>query len=138
VAQFKPFHDPGQEDPHATAAMWDAVRSADAPTRAEIAAYYAQLAPTAPRESGQLASEGRSLFENGDPGERIAARQSCHGAHGQGHAAVPRLAGQHGEYLQNQLDRLRFGLRACGFMHPTTNAMTDLQIEELAIYLAGN
>jgi cytochrome c553 len=138
MAQFKAFHDPGQEDPHATAAMWDAVRSVDAATLAQIAAYYAQLPPTPPRESGHLAAEGRKLFENGDPAERIAACQSCHGARGQGRGAVPRLAGQHGEYLKNQLDRLRFGLRASGVMHPKTNAITDSQIEELVAYLAGN
>jgi cytochrome c553 len=137
VAQFQAFHDPGQEDPRATAAMWDVVRPIDASTLAEIAAYYAQLPPVAPGGSGAIAAEDRKLFENGDPCERIVACQSCHGAQGQRRGAAPQLSGRHGEYLKNQLDRLRFGLRASGVMHPMTNAMTDSQIEELVACLAG-
>ncbi len=138
VAQFRDFHDPGRQDPHATAAMWAMVRSVDAPTLAGLAAYYARQTPTHARDDGPLAEAGRKLFENGDRGERIAACRSCHGASGEGHDANPRLAGQHAEYLKNQLIRLRFGLRASGAMHPTTNSMTDGQIDALVAYLAGN
>lgn len=138
VAQFQNFHDPGREDPHATAAMWDVVRNIDAQTLAALADYYSRQPPAAPQATGPMAEAGKKLFRNGDATDGIAACQTCHGLHAEGHGTTPRLAGQHGDYLRNQLARLRLGMRASGMMHPNTNGMSDKQIEELIAYLAND
>jgi cytochrome c553 len=137
VMQFKNFRDPGRQDPHATAAMYDVAHSVNDDTLAVLAAYYAQQAPTLAQNGGPLAEKGKMLFAKGDPAEGLAACQTCHGVQAQGRGNAPRLAGQHAEYLKNQLIRLRFGLRASEVMHPNTNAMTDAQIDGLVAWLAN-
>jgi cytochrome c553 len=51
---------------------------------------------------------------------------------------VPRLAGQHHDYLLSQLQRLQLGLRFSDTMHPTLKAMSDAQASAIAVYLAKN
>ncbi len=136
TAQLKNFLDPGREDPHATAAMWDVVRAADDATLAAVANYYAAQTPTPPGKGGPLAAEGKKFYETGDAANNIPACQPCHGAVAEGNGATPRLAGQHGDYLKLQMERLRFGLRASNSMHPNANNITDRQIQALVSYLA--
>lgn len=135
--RLKNFLDPGHEDPHATDAMWGVVRNVDDATLAAVAAYFAIQTPTqaSPADS-PLALEGQKLFAKGEPSRRIEACQSCHGVHGEGAGAVPRLAGQHGLYLQHQMERLRLGMRASDRMHPNANSFTDQQIAALVAFLA--
>lgn len=138
VAQLKNFLYPGSEDPHATAAMWGVVQNVDNATFVTIANYYASQTPVAPQGAGPLAVAGKKFYANGDPSDRISACVSCHGAHGEGKGVIPRLAGQHAQYLRNQLNRLRLQLRSSDTMHPQTNNMSDRQIEEIVAYLANN
>lgn len=136
-ARLKSFLDPGREDPHATAAMWGMVRQVDDATLKSVAGYYAAQTPTEPGpERGALAETGRKFYQSGNPALNVAACQSCHGARGEGHGAMPRLAGQHGVYLTNQLERLRLTLRANDTMHPNANNITDGEIKALVAYLA--
>jgi cytochrome c553 len=132
------FHDPGSQDPHAIDAMWGIVEKTDDQTLAQIADYYARQPPTPATAGPPLAEAGRRLYVTGDPANNIAACASCHGAHGEGRAGVPRLAGQHALYLKNQLERMRFNLRASAVMHPNTNSMSNEQIEAVVAYLAGD
>ena len=127
------FLDPTREDPHATKTMWGVVTKLDSATFPEIAAYFASQTPT-PRGGGaSRALEGKRLFAHGAPG--IPVCQSCHGAGGEGNGSVPRLAGQHREYLTNQLQRLQLGLRFSDVMHPTLKAMSDAQAAAIVAYL---
>ena len=138
TARLKSFLDPGREDPHATAAMWGVASTVDDATLAAIANYYAAQTPTPPGIGGPLAAEGKKIYANGNAADNIPACQSCHGPHAEGNGVVPRLAGQHGDYLKKQLERLRFDLRASNTMHPNVNNITDRQIEALVAYLAKN
>jgi cytochrome c553 len=138
VMQFRNFRDPGMEDPHATAAMFDVAHEVDDASLAKIAAYFASQPPSQSQAAGAPGAAGRKLYENGDPANRIAACGSCHGPDAEGRGTIPRLAGQHGAYLKSQLERLRLGLRASGVMHPSTNSMSDAQIGALVSYLAGH
>jgi len=132
------FHDPGSQDPHATNAMWSIVESKGDAELNDIAEYYARQPPMAAKHGRPLAEEGRRLYMSGSRANYVPACSSCHGAQGEGHGVVPRLAGQHALYLKDQLERMRLNLRASDAMHPKTNSMTDTQIEALVAYLAGD
>ncbi len=136
--RLQSFLDPGSQDPHATDAMWSVVREADSTTLGEIADYFASQTPSLPNRRGRVAMVAQGLWANGDRVDYISACQACHGPNGEGHGAVPRLAGQHAVYLTNQLERLRLGLRADNVMHPNTNSMSDEQIKALVAYLAND
>jgi len=131
------FRSPGSQDPHATDAMWETVINADDRMLSEVADYYARQPPTPAKTGRPLAEAGYRLYLAGDLANQISGCAGCHGASGEGGGQVPRLAGQHGVYLKNQLERMRLNLRVSGAMHPKTNSMTDKQIEELVAYLAG-
>jgi len=85
---------------------------------ADVAAYYAQLAPwpelpTAYRAADPV-NEAEWLAKRGDWAEdkMIPACSQCHGPNGQGVGATfPPLAGQHAGYIVNQLEAWRDGKR---------------------------
>ena len=62
---------------------------------------------------------------------------SCHGPAGEGHGAIPRLAGQHTNYLERQLGLFSSGLRENRLMHFNTLDLSDDEIDALATYLGG-
>lgn len=138
VARLHSFLYPGNQDPHATAAMWGVVSAIDDATLATLADYYARQAPTPLSSTGRLAAAGKKLYENGDPATHIPACQTCHGADAGGHGSIPRLAGQHTTYLRNQIERLRFDLRASEPMHMNAAFLSEDQISALAAYLGRN
>jgi cytochrome c553 len=50
-----------------------------------------------------LVAQGRGIYERGLPAQGVPACRKCHGAQGEGTEELPRLAGQHATYLENQL-----------------------------------
>ena len=120
----------------------DMVGIAHAATLHEIqtaAAWYStqKLAP-GHAASPTLVASGKALFVNGSAAKGVVACQDCHTAQAQGQATAPRLAGQNGSYLVNQLRRFRAGERA----HPTdmSSSATQLdsdQIRAIATFLAS-
>ncbi len=81
------------------------------------------------------------------PGARHAAAQSaqapaivrvcaeCHGSDGDaGNVETPRLAGQSGIYLYNQLTAFRTGKRKHPEMKAVARELTDREIEEIVLY----
>jgi len=138
MQRLKDFHDPGSQDPHATEAMWGIVENIDDRTLAEIAKYYAAQAPTKTSNRGALAENGGKLYASGDPANGVPACAMCHDADADDRRAIPRLGGQHAVYLQNQLERLRLGLRDSDIMHPRINGLSDRQIKALVAYLASD
>lgn len=81
---------------------------------------------------------GRQIYENGIVAQNIPACQACHGPRGEGKGAIPRLAGQHADYLKTQMWVFSFQLRENDIMHPNTKNMRGDQIDALASYLAAN
>ena len=68
--------------------------------------------------------------------ENVPACISCHGVQGQGSDTIPRLAGQHGVYLTQEMESFRFALRESNVMHPELNNISEDQIKALVAYLA--
>ncbi|MEM8844615.1 MAG: cytochrome c [Pseudomonadota bacterium] len=83
-------------------------------------------------------------FAAGDP-ERGAIRgETCLGCHGVTSYTnvyptfkVPKLGGQHGEYIAAALRAYRAGERAHGTMEAQAHGLTDQEIDDVSAYLAG-
>jgi cytochrome c553 len=138
AAQLKNFRARTRSDPHAVAYMWGMASQLDDVLIADLAKYFAAQTPTPPQSGGALAAEGRKVFESGAPANGVPPCQACHGAHGEGNGAVPRIAGQHADYLKKQLEAFRSTLRESDVMHANTTNMTNQEIEAVVSYLAND
>jgi cytochrome c553 len=134
-SRVRSFRNLTRQSPHATEFMWSVNASlSDADLRA-LAGYFAAQPATAPASSGAGAERGRSLYQNG-AGQRLPSCQGCHGAQGEGRGLVPRLAGQHGEYLRQQMGNFMSLMRIHGPMQRNTNTITAAEVDDLVAYLA--
>ena len=138
AAQLKAFRDHSRADPHAMAYMWGMAARLDDATIASIANFLAAQSKTAAQTGGALAQQGRQIYVNGDAAHNIPACGACHGANAEGNGPIPRLAGQHADYLRKQLENFRSLLRNNDVMHANTQDMTDSQIEAVVSYLAND
>lgn len=90
-------------------------------------------------DDGELASVGRFVYTRGNPWSGVAACAGCHGAKADGNATLPRLAGQHAQYTENQLRQ--FGKRERtndnAVMHGIAAKLTELEAKAVSAYLAG-
>ena len=136
--QLKNFRDHKRSDPHAVAFMWGMASQLDDALIDELAMYYASQPPTVSQSGGALASEGKKIYDSGAPADGVPPCQACHGTRGEGNAIVPRLAGQHADYLKKQLEAFRSTLRESDVMHANTKDMTDREIEAVVSYLAND
>jgi cytochrome c553 len=135
-AQLKAFRDRSRADPYAQAFMWGMAAQLSDATIAEIAAYYADQ-PRAPGETALSADidAGRRIYEEGIPARQVPPCQICHRQHAEGAGVIPRLAGQHREYLEKQLRYFVAGLRADSTMRASAGNLTVRQIEQVAAFL---
>lgn len=135
-AQLKAFKDQTRGDPDAQAYMWGMAAPLSDAIITELAAYYARQSP-ANGTGGDTAliARGKEVFEKGIPATQIPACATCHGAHGQGMAAFPRLAGQHAPYLLKQLLVIQSALRNAPVMHGVVKELTRDQMLAVAAYL---
>lgn len=136
--QLKQFRSQTRADPHARAFMWGIASNMTDAMIDGLAEYFAKQKPAAGvRQSSKLVAGGRKLFMHGDPKAGIPPCSTCHGAKGQGMAAFPRLAGQHRDYLLQQLVAFQTRTRENAIMRANIHRMTHAQMEELAAYLAS-
>jgi cytochrome c553 len=103
----------------------------------QAAFWYAKQTPMHGRSaSGALVEQGKNIFVNGVPAERVLACKTCHGAEAQGMGPAPRLAGQNGEYTWSQLERFRRGdRRHAPEMTTETRDLDASQARAAAAYL---
>ena len=106
---------------------------------AALANYFSGLSRS-PARSGQsrLEAEGKKIFDRGTPASGAAACAQCHGADGRGSGAMPNLAGQHADYVADQLRRFQEGTRVAGQTpeHPVADALTEEEILAVTRYIA--
>ena len=62
---------------------------------------------------------------------------SCHGALGQGHVTIPRLAGLNPAYIVRQLNDYATGKRGSASMKIVTSSLTKAEMERLALYYSS-
>jgi cytochrome c553 len=90
-------------------------------------------------DDAELAQVGRFVYTRGNPWSGVAACAGCHGPNAAGAANLPRLAGQHAQYTENQLRQFvkRERTNDNAVMHGVAARLTDLEAKAVAAYLAG-
>ncbi|MBN3790365.1 c-type cytochrome [Burkholderia sp. Ac-20353] len=137
IAQLTDFRNHRRSDPNARKFMWGFTHLSDTQI-GQIAAYFSSQ-PPAPGKSGDppLANTGRVIFASGLPNKGVVACSSCHGLHGEGAGEVPRLAGQHADYIVKQLSVFRHdGQRPRGEpMKAVSDNLSEQETRAVAAYL---
>ena len=135
--QLKAFKDQSRADPDAQAYMWGMASQLSDATITSLAAYFSAQPAAAPGKPGDAAliAKGKRLFEEGVPARQIPPCASCHGAHAEGQAIFPRLAGQHAPYLLKQLLVIQNVLRTAPVMHGVIKDLTRDQMQSVVAYL---
>ena len=136
-AQLKAFKDQTRADPDAQAYMWGMAAQLSDAQIGELAEYFSKQPAPAPGKSGGPAAiaRGKQVFEEGVPARQIPPCASCHGAHGEGMATFPRLAGQHAPYLLKQILVIQNALRNAPVMHGVVKDLSKDQIQAVVVYL---
>jgi len=136
--QLKAFRDKTRADPHASTYMWGmAARLSDA-TIAGVAEYYSKQQPVAGTPGDPVAiAAGKKIYDEGIPSADVPPCQACHGEQAEGKEIIPRLAGLHRRYLQDQLVNFASNARENEVMHTNAKTLTAEQISALATYLAA-
>lgn len=82
---------------------------------------------------------GRDVFMKGNPERGVAACTACHGPTARGGQMLPRLAGQHADYIELQLRRFIERSRTTDqmLMHTVASNMTDAEIRAVSYFLSG-
>ncbi len=105
-----------------------------------LGAYFEARKPQGHKvEDTELAQVGRFVYQRGNPYSGVAACAGCHGPNGAGTETLPRLAGQHAQYTERQLEA--FGQRERSndnsVMHAIAAKLTGLERKAVAAYLSG-
>ena len=97
-----------------------------------------QLIPVA-RQDQALSKKGRNFYMTGSPERGISACAVCHGDKGRGARLLPRVAGQHAQYLAIQLRRFAEQSRTTDqmLMHSVASKMTEDEIWSVSYFLSG-
>ncbi|TAN66270.1 MAG: cytochrome c4 [Methylobacter sp.] len=93
-----------------------------------LAAYFSSLAPVKAGGNPALAKTGES---------KAAMCLGCHGATAGGNGQFPRLAGQHPDYLEQQLKAFKDGSRKSGPMQAIIANMPETDFKALAAYFGS-
>jgi cytochrome c553 len=90
-------------------------------------------------DDAELAQVGRFIFQRGNPFSGVAACASCHGAKGLGNEQLPRLAGQHAQYIETQLRQFNKRERNNdnAVMHTIASKLSELEIKAVSAYASG-
>jgi len=138
-AQLIDFKGHIRKDLNGTEYMWG-VTNLTSNQVGELAVYFSSQKPM--KGSGQKSPAtglGESIFKKGLPSQQVLACNTCHGAQALGAAEIPRLAGQHSNYVYKQImvfkntdDRPRGQV-----MSQITHNMNDEQARAVSAYLAS-
>jgi cytochrome c553 len=105
-----------------------------------IAAFYAgKKAQPGFAKSKETVALGEQIYRGGILSKQVPACAGCHSPNGAGiPAQYPRLAGQHGEYTEAQLNAFRAGTRENSAQMTTiASKMSDREIKAVSDYIAG-
>ena len=123
-----------------SSAMQPMVRDLNAADFKALGAWFASRKPQAHAvEDAELAQVGRYIFQRGNPYSGVAACAACHGPQGLGTEALPRLAGQHALYTENQLKAFNKRQRTNdnAVMHLIASRLTEFEMKAVSSYISG-
>jgi len=129
-------------DPHARAFMWGISKGLSDEQIVGVAQYFSSqpAAPSPQLRDAALVEKGKQIYESPLQLESGAVNcANCHGLQGQGKSkqAIPRLAGQHPDYLNLQVHYYRWNLRHSAIMNQVSAALTEDQIAAVTLYVAS-
>lgn len=115
---------------------------------ADVAAFYASQPGSGSQTDPDLLALGEKVYRAGVAERNVAACIACHSPTGQGNAPAgfPALAGQHPEYIAEQLRMYRKGYENpegrtndgdIRIMRSNAFGLSDMEIEAVASYAAG-
>jgi cytochrome c553 len=136
--QLKLLRQHDRADPHARAFMWGISHALTDEQIQGLAEWFSSQPAVSGRPSNNaaLAARGKEVYENGVPEpHRVIKCIECHGETSAGTNNVPRLAGQHHDYLALQLHYYRDGLRANKLMNRNVKNITDDDIAAVTEYI---
>jgi cytochrome c553 len=104
LAQLKAYRDQSRKNQDAHTYMWGISQLLDDKMTVQLADYFSAQKPTrgTPGDA-QLAAKGKVIYEHGVASTKVPACIFCHGPHAEGGETIPRLAGQHAQYLVTQI-----------------------------------
>lgn len=87
---------------------------------------------------GELLGVGKYIFNRGNPFSGVPACASCHGPKGLGTPQLPRLAGQHPRYVEDQLKQFNSRARHNDneVMHMVASKLSELERNAVAMYIS--
>jgi cytochrome c553 len=91
-------------------------------------AYFAVQQPAKAGGDPALARQGKA---------KATVCLGCHGKSGEGNGEFPRLAGQHPDYLAEQLTKYKNGIRKNDAMQAIAGNLSDEEINALAAFFGG-
>ena len=97
-----------------------------------------KLIPEKPADQA-LIEAGRNVFLKGVQERGVSACAACHGPRARGGQMLPRLAGQHADYIELQLRRFIERSRTTDqtLMHSVASRLTDAEIRAVSYFLSG-
>lgn len=144
IEQLKAFKQ-GPEGPRQTAnatLMYPIVAGLSDQDMADLAAYFSRQERSLGVADDELALRGQALYRGGNTDFDTAACTGCHGPTGQGNPAAgfPALAGQHAQYVYDQLQAFHRGERTGdpnAMMRDTVRRMSSEEMRAVAEYIQG-
>ncbi|MGH8114054.1 MAG: c-type cytochrome, partial [Rhodanobacteraceae bacterium] len=110
----------------------------------DIGAYFAEQKSLPGVADEKLAKDGEKIYHEGDTSRGIPACMACHGPDGSGNPGwrVPQIAGQHADYVQQQLQAWHngasWGSDAHARIMPTiAQRLTEQDISAVSSYVEG-
>lgn len=91
-----------------------------------------------PARDAELIAVGKYVFNRGNPFSGLPACATCHGPKGMGTPQLPRLAGQHPRYIEDQLKQFNKRERTNdnAVMHTVASKLSELETHAVAEYIA--
>jgi cytochrome c553 len=101
--------------------------------------FYSQVAKPGTARNKELLELGQKIWRAGIPERALPACSGCHTPAGSGiPIQYPRLAGQHGEYVETTLKALRDGTRRNNLaMQQIAAKLTDTEMRAVADFIQG-
>lgn len=89
-------------------------------------------------KDAELVAVGKFVFNRGNQFTGLPSCASCHGAKGYGTPQLPRLAGQHPRYTEDQLKQFNSRERTNdnAVMHTVASKLSEMETHAVAAYIA--
>ena len=139
LIQLGEFKEHRRSTPNAVAFMWSFNQLTSAQMN-ELAQYYSSQAPMVGEPSkSPLVARGKIIYEQGIPSQNVIACSSCHGSNAVGKNEIPRLAGQHANYIAEQIHLFKSSTKRPNgvAMMSLTYSMSEEDIQAVSLYLSS-